>query len=168
MEYPVLDIRHYSNDGLIKLCNVRPGTNSRWLFTSINKELMYSTHRSWVYFIVVGNKIYKIGETGNPLGICKTHSDQPIGGTRCRMGRLANHQGLPDTDVFIRLSLTEAVDNNRVSIWVRKCDIVMKQIQIGNGTHKLQTAFHKDLEMKYLDYIYDYANQYPELNKGRK
>lgn len=168
MEYPVLDIRHYSNDGLIKLCNVRPGTNSRWLFTSINEELMYSTHRSWVYFIVVGNKIYKIGETGNPLGISKVRSDQPIGGTRSRMGRLANHQGLPDTDVTIRLSLAEAVNNNKVSIWVRKCDIAMKQVQVGNGIIKLQTAFHKDLEMQYLDYIYCYTNQYPELNKLRK
>lgn len=168
MKYPAIDIRHYADDGLVKLCDVRRGMNGRWLFDNINEELMYSSHRSWVYFIVVNNIIYKVGETGNPLGIRRANSNQPIAGTQGRMGRLANHQGLPDTDVTIRLALAESVDSNQVSIFVRKCDVVVKQVRIGPGTVKLQAAVHKDLELQYLDYIYCYSKQYPELNKGRK
>lgn len=173
MKYSALDIRSYKDDGAVKICQVTHGSNGRWHYEKINEEYMYAQHTSWVYFIVVGNTIFKLGETGSPLGIRVRNSTQPRTGTTCRMGRLAtqperlsNLRG-SDTDAVIRSSLTEAVKENKVSIWARKCDIAKTKVLLAGNMVTLKTAFHKDLEKRYLDNIYDEVGHYPLLNKGR-
>jgi hypothetical protein len=64
----VININSYLKDGFEKVCDVIQ-TYGEWKYTNINRELMYYTHTSWVYFIVENEEIVKCGETGNPLGI---------------------------------------------------------------------------------------------------
>jgi hypothetical protein len=169
-----LDINNYINDGFQKLCDVENGDNragkvyhGKFYYTNINKELMFSDHRSWVYMIVSDNEIVKIGETGNPLGIRKkNYCSQPKWSTECRMGRLAAWNC--NTDGRIRESLYNDCDDGKVSIWVRKCDYIDLTYNINGRSHNLYSTFHKDLELAYLDYIFDNCGSYPILNVGRK
>ena len=116
-----LNINSYIKDGFEKVCDVAMSHGKRFIYKSINNELMYASHRSWVYMIVSGETIVKIGETGNPLGIEKSYSDQPITGTKSRLGRLASHgsSGDQDTDLRIRTELYEDCIEGKVSIWAR-------------------------------------------------
>jgi len=168
MKYLPLDIRRYKDDGLVKLCQVEPGWYGRWIYKNMDEKLMYSNHASWVYFIVVDNEIVKVGETGNPLGIRTRNSDQPSIGTKCRMGRLANLSGAGDTDGYIREQLETAVAKHQVTIWVRKCKVIHTKITIGGIESTMDTAYHKAMEMEYLDLMRKESGGYPILNKGRK
>ena len=58
---------------------------------------------------VDGETIVKIGETGNPLGIRTSRTDQPLKGTKCRFGRLISHRN-DVTDQSIRDTLEESVN----------------------------------------------------------
>jgi hypothetical protein len=129
---------------------------------------MFCDHKSWVYFIVEDEGIVKIGETGNPLGIKNSRGqyryfeDQPISGTKSRLGRLARFGNDNDTDGRIRRDLKESVDQGKVSIWARKCEIKDHEVMIGGKMVNTKITFHKELELQYIDIIFPY------LNQGRK
>jgi hypothetical protein len=178
MKYSALDIRRYKKDGFVKLCTVTKGRLGGWLYENINEELMYMDHRSWVYTIVDGHEIKKLGETGNPLGIKIKNSDQPQNSTKCRMGRLASMGRLAkdkentssrgnDTDVVIRNSLVKSVNKGTVSIYVRRCNTVKTKMTLMGKDVAMKTTFHKNLEKQYLDIMLEETGSYPELNKGR-
>ena len=161
----------YVNDGLQKICDVQmkyaDGYDScEWYYSNINEALMYLDHKSWVYFIVDGDTIEKVGETGNPLGIRKTRDnyryfeDQPISGTRSRFGRLARFDDA--TDGRIRRELKESVNKGTVSLWARKCEIKDFEVMVGGELITTKITFHKELELQYIDKIY------PRLNQCRK
>lgn len=67
-----VNIHFLEPDGFKKVCDVVALKDKTWRYKNINKDLMYSDHTSWVYAIVLGKSIVKIGETGVPLGI-KNH-----------------------------------------------------------------------------------------------
>jgi hypothetical protein len=166
----------YVNDGFQKICDVSlkylesaqcPDVSDEWYYSNINEALMYLDHKSWVYFIVDGDTIVKVGETGNPLGIRNSRvnryfEDQPISGTRSRFGRLARFGGDNDTDGRIRRDLKECVNKGSVSLWARKCEIKDYEVMIGGELLNTKITFHKELELQYIDRIH------PILNQGRK
>jgi hypothetical protein len=163
----VKNINHYLDDGFIKMCEVQPDSSTRghWYYKNINREQMFSNHRSWVYFIVDGETVMKVGETGNPLAIIKRNSPQPYYATTNRFGRLAYWQD--STDGNIKEYLYESVKKNQVSLWARRCDVIDRKIIIGGQERYTKTTFHKELELQYLDYM---ASKFysPPLNVGRK
>lgn len=170
----------YKQDGFQKLCDVKDGCNykgynKKFFYKNIDHNLMYSDHRSWVYMIVNDAEIVKIGETGQPLGITKRGDDQPMTGTKSRMGRLANAIGALgtdgiqrfDTDQHIRESLLQGSNTDKISIWVKKCDYSYTDITIAGEKTGICSKMHKDLEKKYLDHYYNLNSSYPYLNSGR-
>ena len=129
--HKVLDINHYLQDGFYRIADVEPqlGNATKWNFINQHPDL-YSEHRCWVYMIVDGNEVVKIGETGQPLGIRKIRDDQPQITTECRFGRLRGAGGkdrnmdgtYTDTDMRIREELQESVSRGTVSIYAKQCD----------------------------------------------
>ena len=164
---PVLDINSYLKDGFRKVCKVLPTWTGEWWYQDIDESLMFSDHRSWVYFIVVNDEIVKVGETGNPLGIrnIRGNLEQPKKGSESRFGRLRNGD---QTDAVIRESLSTWAKLGKVELWARRCDIVEIDVTVRGKTSKTLVTFHKDLEMRYLDEIYHHTKSYPRLNKARK
>jgi hypothetical protein len=166
-------INHYVADGFKKVCDVEGDTQERWSYFNIDTSMMYSDHRSWVYFIVDDSslgKIVKIGETGNPLGIESSwiyegEETQPVCGTQSRLGRLRRGGG---TDGVIRSSLYAEARNCKVSIWAKACEITKKQYMIGGKLVDVCITSHKDQELLYLDYYKNSTGTYPWLNVGRK
>jgi hypothetical protein len=149
-EQEFLTIDRYEKLGFKKVANIDICYGDGWLFKEMDAGLMYSDHRSWVYLIVVSGIVYKIGETGNPLGIkSKTHS-QPVSGTTSRMGRLANHSGsYSDTDVRLRRNLKESVSAGLVELWAFKCPIDEADV----CGFSLKRTVHKDLELSLIRYL---------------
>ena len=157
-------ITHYISDGFVKVCEVEEHF-SHWQYKKINQEVMYDDHRSWIYFIVSGTKIVKIGETGQPLGI-KMSDGQPKKGSECRLGRIRNGDG---TDFDIRYSLREDLaSGTKVSIWALKCPSYLTEHIIAGKAKQINTTIHKALELHYIDYFESQTGHKPILNKGRK
>lgn len=170
-----LNIDNYLVDGFARVCTVANYDDNYWRYENVNTDLMFSEHRSWIYFIVVDNEIAKVGETGNPLGIRpKTlgtyhyFEDNPLCNTNNRLGRYRLQPGEHDTDQVCRSRLREDVERGVVSIWAKKCPLVNKQVLV-QGKKKITTvSMHKDLEMVYLDNIFAQTGALPRLNKARK
>ena len=61
----ILNIDTYIADGFVKVCDVilDPNDEQFWKYINIDEDVMYSEHRSWIYFIVDGKEIAKAGET---------------------------------------------------------------------------------------------------------
>jgi hypothetical protein len=171
-------IDFYIKDGFEKVCDVEY-TNPcyehkyEWLYTNVNTSLMFSKHCSWIYFIVLGRKIKKIGETGNPLGIGFANDPyhvihtNPITGTKSRLGRLrahGDHDG--DTDYNIRMSLFDS--DEQISIWAKKCATTHLAESIGGKETLIEQTTHKAQELEYLRQFYCMTGHLPELNKGNK
>jgi len=172
-----LDINTYTPDGFERVCTVTQETahNNSWFYTDIDYDLMFRDHRSWIYFIVVNGEIWKVGETGNPLGIRykRGTSSQPKPGTEGRLGRYrtGDYGGADryDTDWTIRERLhTELTEGARVEFWAKACPIAETQITVAGNTEQVGSAIHKELEMAYLDYIFEQTGTLPRLNKLRK
>lgn len=166
-----LNINSYINDGFEKVCDVQT-CYSEWRYVNINKELMFSSHNSWVYFIVENETIVKCGETGNPLGIPEQRYQwlewplQPVGTSACRLGRLRKGDG---TDSYIRQELRESIDSGTsVSIWAKKCKIHTLTETINGVSRSVNTTIHKSLEAMYLEHFKEEAGQLPRLNKATK
>jgi len=164
-----LNINSYITDGFKKVCDVRlMGGHSLeedgWRYANINEDLMFSRHRSWVYFIVSGDEIVKVGETGNPLGIRTRNSIQPAISSTSRLGRLRNKDG---TDAYIRQNLNGEVVKGLVSIWAKKCDVIYINLLVGGKQTNIKTTVHKNLELEYLDWMME-SYYHPRLNKCRK
>ena len=167
----IFNVKNYINDGFEKVCDVLPLKNKEWVYSKINKDLMFSEHRSWVYFLVIDSSIVKCGETGNPLGIPSKNQYlnemQPVTGTTSRFGRLRKQLG--DTDEYLRESVVPYVLNGHaVSLWAKKCPIINKQVLIAGETKTVPTTMHKDLEKMYLEYFKTQAYCLPLFNKATK
>ena len=167
--HPALDINSYISEGYVKVCEVSKYqyTNDNritWDYINIDANVMYDDHRSWTYFIVVGNEIVKNGETGVPLGIKSKGKNQPVSGSTNRFGR---YRGGDNTDMYIRESLQKDVANGLVSLWAKKCPIAMTNIVIGGKKQTLETTFHKTLEQGYFTH-FEENGVWPKLNKSKK
>ncbi len=172
---PALNIYNYIDDGFVKIADVRELERrypiySKWSLVDQNEDFLYMDHRSWVYMIVDGQEIVKVGESGNPLGIRTSRSDQPLKGTKCRFGRLisfaTNDSG--DTDERIRNELFESAKEGNVSLWARRCETIQLEEIIAGKERTVVLSSHKDLEMAYLDHIYQETGSYPRCNMSRK
>jgi len=167
----IFNIKNYIDDGFEKVCDVLALKNKEWVYSKINKDLMFSEHRSWVYFLVIDSSIVKCGETGNPLGIPSRtrylNEMQPVTGTMSRFGRLRKQPG--DTDEYLRESVVPYVLNGHtVSLWAKKCPIINKQVLIAGETKNVPTTMHKDLEKMYLEHFKTQAYCLPLFNKATK
>lgn len=172
MKDDMFNINNFVGDGFVKVCDVEQDQLGHWCYKNINKPVMFDNHKSWVYFIVVKNEIVKVGETGNPLGIkpqgywcMPAPEEQPKKGTTNRLGRYRAGDG---TDHHIRCALREEVDKGIVSIWARKCKMVVTETVIAGEKQKTMTSFHKDLELQYLRYFVEKTGRLPRLNKSHK
>jgi len=179
----IFDINKYIGDGFQKVCDVKlsqcifsqlfdvdgePGyVEPNWDYCNIDQSLMFSKHRSWVYAIVVENKIVKIGETGNPLGIryINSASIQPKHGTKSRFGRYRKFRTKSDTDSYIRDSLVDEVAQGKVSLWALQCPIKMEEIYIVGKLTTVKSTMHKNIEQAYLVHFKEKASL-PRLNKA--
>lgn len=160
-----LTIENYQVDGFVRVCKVESDYYNRWYYSSINEQVMFAEHRSWVYFIVVDGEIAKVGETGNPLGVRMKTSNQPKTGSEGRFGR---YRAGDMTDAYIREELVAEVHRGSVYLWARRCEMVTVSTSVCGQDDITVTSFHKDLEMRYLDYIFSQTGSLPRLNKARK
>lgn len=166
----IFNINNYIADGFEKVCDVEE-YYSEWRYKNINKELMFSKHTSWVYFVVEIETIVKCGETGNPLGIPEQRSyhsgpTQPISSSKCRFGRLRKGDG---TDSYIRQSLRESIKaGNTVSLWAKKCRLHVINESLCGVTQEVDTSIHKHLEQMYLAHFVKECDCLPTLNKALK
>jgi hypothetical protein len=178
-----LNISNFVNDGFERVADVHPSsTAEEWLYHNINQGLLFSDHKSWVYFVVIDDQIVKCGETGNPLGLrYKTKAkrvflgeEQPITGTKGRFGRLASHKEKPDsdrseTDEMIRREADQYLSSGlKVSLWAKQCPYGKIQQIINNIDTEVTTTIHKDLEIKYLNTFKTIAGRLPLFNKAVK
>ena len=168
----LLNINTYIQDGFKLVANVQADPdNGKWKLVEQSPSL-YEKHTSWVYAVVAGEEIVKIGETGLQLGLKKQKTDQPLYGTTNRMGRLAgfgdifNEDWKTDTDVRIRSALhEEALEHvGKVSIWVRRCDVVNIKSTLYGEPYETFTTYHKQLEKAYLTRIHKETGSLPRLN----
>ena len=148
-----LNINTYKKDGFVKVADVEHNAlgdpYNIWNLTNQNEDVLYDDHGSWVYMIVDGETVVKIGETGNPLGIRTSRTDQPLKGTKCRFGRLISHRN-DVTDQSIRDTLVESVNAKKVSLWALKCDYVKNSTySVAGNPITLNSTVHKDLELQY-------------------
>ena len=175
--HKVLDINHYLQDGFYRIADVEPqlGNATKWNFINQHPDL-YSEHRCWVYMIVDGNEVVKIGETGQPLGIRKIRDDQPQTTSRCRFGRLRgagdlksfDMDGVPkDTDVRIRTKLQESVGQGTVSVYAKQCEERIIEGTIGGKKMSTKLQANKDMEKQIIAYMKFHA-RLPLLNQSSK
>ena len=161
-----LDIRNYVADGFVKVCDVVLDYRGNWLYKNINEDYMFDKHKSWGYFIVVGYRIVKHGNSGNPLGIRSSSGiGQPMSGSKSRFGRYKEGDG---TDQYIRESLEEEARQGIVSIWAKRYPIIKKKTKIAGRVVTTSYTAHDDMEKQILDYIHTQTGSYPSLNKCRK
>ena len=160
-------IQYYAQDGFVEVCRLDYYKRTKqWAVHVVNEDYMWADHKSWVYIITDGNRVAKIGESGNPLGI-RTRNGQPLRGTKCRVGRILSGD-TTDWDIRESLKHSAARAPSWVSIWAKKCNIVLQTVTIGGHAKKLTATYHKSLELEYLDAYYQITDTYPPLNKGRK
>ena len=152
-----------------RVCRIRD-CYGEWVYENMDQTLLYSEHRSWVYFIVVNGVIWKVGECGVPLGI-RSGDSQPKKGTTNRLGRYRAMKGTYtyDTDEYCRNELrsTIANNNNLVEFWALQCPVVEQQCNLGYETVTLKAAFHCELEKRILNDIINATGSLPKLNKAR-
>ena len=169
-----LNINNYIADGFVKIADVQNLVNLKWKLVNKNVEYLYSDHTSWVYMVVVGKEIVKIGETGNPLGIRmkRGERDQPVIGTTNRFGRLRGYgravANATDTDCNIRYELREEVSAGKVSLWAKKCKQKTIKELIGGVEQTIHLSSHKNIEHAYLTLIHNETCMLPRLNKELK
>jgi hypothetical protein len=155
-----------------KVCKVKSKhIGNDWYYCNINRSVMFSEHRSWVYAITVNGRIVKIGESGNPLGIEPAYSydpleweSQPLSSTKCRLGR---YRKGGDSDYIVRESLRYETKNDRVEFYAYKCPETTVPISINGTEVTLKSQIHKQLEKALLDKIMQKDGEYPFLNTGR-
>jgi hypothetical protein len=173
-----LNINTYKIDGFKKVCGVEAGDGpyNAWFYKNIDTSLMFSKHSSWVYFVVVDDEIWKVGETGNVLGVpyVRKNCSQPLPGTKGRLGRyrvgnFASGSDRLDTDLEIRNELKPFLEQGAaVEIWAKECPVANVGVTIAGEEVFVGSEIHKELEMYYLDYMFEAAGKLPKLNKLRK
>jgi hypothetical protein len=168
------NIDNYINDGFTKIADVQNLKSLKWRLLNTNSTDLYSDHTSWVYMIVVGKEIVKIGETGQPLGIRMQTGErnQPAIGTHNRFGRLRGQgnavAGSKDTDCYIRYELREEASAGKVSLWAKKCKQKTIKELISGVEQTIHLSSHKDIEQAYLTLIHQETGRLPRLNKSHK
>ena len=170
-KHPIFNINNYANDEFVKVCDVitSPFTLN-WSYINTNEDILYSKHRSWFYFIVLGQVIAKGGESGNVLAVRSYKSFdgfvQPKASSCGRLGRLINGDG---TDCHIRNTLFgyQQMGYN-VSIWVKSCPIHSCSIIVGGRKILVASTIHKEIEREYLSRFRDVAGLLPMCNKAEK
>jgi len=166
----MLNINTYISDGFEKVCEVET-LGYEWRYKNINKDLMFSSHKSWVYFVVINENIVKCGETGNPLGIEEQYhwgnrEIQPTASSKCRFGRLRKGDG---TDSYIREALYNDIEaGHKVSLWAKKCRLHVVNESLGGVVKDVDTSIHKHLEQMYLAHFKRETGSLPLLNKASK
>jgi hypothetical protein len=175
----VTDISYYTE--FRRVCRVAQNLSGEWYYTDIDQEIMYRDHRSWVYLIVVDGEVWKIGETGNPLGIASSRDfrytetpegdyvkyPQPSPGTTNRLGRYRKGCG---TDARCREQLRGPIDQGAlVEFWAYACPEMTSTPVILEGQEKftVRSQMHKQLEVCLLDNYHRLQWNYPPLNKAR-
>ncbi len=165
-----LTIDAFIPDGFKHVCDVCPKTSTvdLWNYTNIDDNIMYDTHAGWVYLILVNKVVYKVGETGMPLGIQgkRKNSRQPVGGTKSRLSRYRLYKDKDyDTDHVIRQKLQENLDNKDVvSFWAKKCDNINVMETVLGESRSIKTETHKILEKMYLRTIKEEYGELPKLH----
>lgn len=173
----LLNIKTYEQDGFKIVADVEADPfDGTWRLVN-QRDSLYEDHNSWVYAIVVGEEIVKIGETGLPLGIQAKRGDlsQPIISTTCRLGRLRGFgktfqdSWQRDTDVRIRSALHEEACQavGKVSIWAKRCDLMGIRSKLYGEPFETFTTYHKQLEKAYLTRIQNETGILPRLNVGK-
>jgi len=172
-----MKITDFVHDGFCKIADVRWHPceqrirEGKWTLVNTNDLLLFSEHDSWIYCIVEGDIIKKLGETGNPLGV-QNKDGSLATGTQGRLGRLCSmgsiNSDTTDTDTRIRYELQDSIDAEVVSIWAKPCEIVYTTVSFHGQEKQVKLTTHKDLERVMLDHIYAETGTYPDLNKGRK
>ena len=154
-----------------KVCRVNSTYfGNYWYYSNIDRDIMFSDHRSWVYAITVNDEIVKIGETEKPLGIegKYTYDDfeeiQPQVGTKSRLGRYRKNG---ETDLIIRESLRCDIKEKIIEIYAYKCPENEIEISITDKKISVKSQIHKQLEKTILDIIAEKDGCYPWLNTGR-
>jgi len=167
------DLLYYSGIDWQKVCRIKSvykahktDTRLEWEYVDVDETLMYSEHRSWVYAITVNGKIFKFGETGNPLGIRKKNERQPTINTKNRFGR---YRALGDSDETVRKQLLEHTENSKteVEVWAYPCEEILETRLIAGQEIKLKAQIHKSLEKRLIDMYYHLNGQFPFANTGR-
>jgi hypothetical protein len=166
----VTDINYYTEFRRVCRVQQQPGSGD-WYYTDCDHDLLYSEHRSWVYIITVNGQVYKIGETGNPLGIRGREEieqeTQPRPGTTSRLGRYRRGCG---TDQHCRYSLRDQLaTGDLVEFWAYQCPELVSTPVILEGVPKftVRSQMHKQLEVRLIDNYYASEGCYPPLNKAR-
>lgn len=173
----LLNIKTYEQDGFKKVADIEAdSTDGTWRLVQ-QRDSLFEDHNSWVYAIVVGEEIVKIGETGLPLGIRAKRNDisQPVIGTTNRLGRLRgfgktfDNYWQRDTDVRIRSALHEEAcsEVGKVSIWAKRCDMIGINSKLYGEKFTTYTTYHKQLEKAYLTRIKTETGILPRLNVGK-
>jgi hypothetical protein len=179
----VLNVNNYLQDGFVPVCKVQhdillsDGTYG-WRYVESDLSLLFSEHRSWVYFVVVDNAIVKVGQTGLRLGIPydvvapENDRDQPICGTTNRFGRMRRQFNKPgqreDTDSRNRKLLQSCVEEGRVTLWAKACPITLYEVTVQGINTVVEKTMNVDLETIILDHIQRDWGRYPVLNVCRK
>lgn len=161
-------IDHYISLGFDfkKVCTVKSTQHgNEWYYVDIDEDILYSKHRSWVYVLTRFNRILKIGETGNPLGIRSSKGgSQPLRGSHNRLGRYRRGD---KSDQTVRESYrNETQDEYGLEFYAVKCqeiDISMPKL----SKKPIKAQIHKQLEKFLLDYYKEKVGVYPPSNTGR-
>ena len=158
-----IDVNTYIKDGFKHVADVVHCANGTWSYRNVDDFIMFDPHNSWVYFIVVGNKIVKVGESEKPLGIrYGGERGQPVPNSSCRFG--GYRQGR--SEQFIREALQDSEEV--VSIWAKKCEIVEHKTIFAGKERLVKSYCHKTLEKEYINLIKNLTGSIPPLNKIRK
>lgn len=157
-----------------KVCNVHSTRiGNYWYYSEIDRDIMFSQHRSWVYAITHQGHIKKIGETGNPLGVegCYSYDSifikesQPKIGTQSRLGRYRKNDG---SDLIVREGLRQETLNNKgIEIYAYQCPESEIELVINDQMVTVKSQINKQLEKIILDKIREVDGCYPFFNSGR-
>jgi hypothetical protein len=168
LEFYGLKIDQYIPDGFNFVCNTnKNSTIERWYYENIVESIMYDTHSSWLYLLVVNYYIFKIGESANPLGVRgKLSQLQPNTGSRSRIGRYSTGDS---TDLYIRTLAQPYIDaGHRVEFWAKKCEIIPSTTKILGEDTDIDHVSQKLQELIYLDRFKQEVKMFPAWNKYRK
>ena len=171
-----IHVQEILSDGFKRVCEVwKESTPKKWFLINADKNILFSTHTSWVYVIVIADHVYKLGQTSVPLGIPSSKTILKIGdefhiqpkvGTTSRLGRLISGD---DTDQKIREALTPYLkDGESIQIWAKSCPINHITVNIGGQTKIAISTHQEEIEGHYFDFILEKVGALPPGNPIKK
>jgi hypothetical protein len=164
-------LRFFSGLKWKKVCRIR-SHGSEWYYEDIDEKLMFSNHRSWVYVILVNGCIYKVGETGNPLGIYPERSSDPImwecqpkSSSTNRFGRYRKGD-CSDERIRKELLIETCNSDSNVEFWAYKCEELIETLTVNGYEIKIKAQIHKSLEKELLTLYQNVTGCLPPGNTG--